>query len=250
MPTPERERERDRAALAPRARLLVIDDERAILRAVGTGLRARGYDVITAVTGEEGLSQAALKSPDVIVLDLGLPDLDGIEVCRRIRQWTETPIVVLSAQGAEGRKVEALDQGADDFITKPFGMAELEARLRVALRHRARDSTTLEEAPVVELGPLRIDLATRRATVHQHPVTLTAREFDFLAFLARHPGRVITHRMLLEEVWGEGYGTETHYLRVYANHLRKKIEVDPAHPQLLLTSPGVGYQLVAPEEPD
>jgi two-component system, OmpR family, KDP operon response regulator KdpE len=127
-------------------------------------------------------------------------------------------------------------------------MAELEARLRVALRHRARKATALHEAPFVELGPLRIDLATRRVSVHGEAVTLTAREFDFLAFLARHPGRVITHRMLLEEVWGAGYGTETHYLRVYANHLRKKIEDDPAHPVLLITSPGVGYQLVAPED--
>jgi two-component system, OmpR family, KDP operon response regulator KdpE len=238
----------DRVAPANGARLLVIDDERSILRVVGTGLRARGYQVITAVNGQEGLSQAALETPDVIVLDLGLPDLDGIEVCRRIRQWTETPIVVLSAQGAEHRKVEALDEGADDFITKPFGMAELEARLRVALRHRARNLSALDAAPVIELGPLRIDMASRRASVRGQPVALTAREFDFLAFLARHPGRVITHRMILEEVWGQGYGTETHYLRVYANHLRKKIEDDPAHPVLLLTSPGVGYQLVSPDD--
>jgi two-component system, OmpR family, KDP operon response regulator KdpE len=226
-------------------RLLVIDDERAILRAVTTGLRARGYEVVTAETGEEGLSRAALESPDVIVLDLGLPDLDGVEVCRRIRQWTETPIVVLSAHGTEARKVEALDEGADDFITKPFGMAELEARLRVALRHRARRTDVVED-PVIVLGPLRIDMASRTVTVHDEPVVLTAREFDFLAFLARHPGRVITHRMLLEGVWGPDYGTETHYLRVYANHLRRKIEDDPAHPVLLLTSPGVGYQLVSP----
>jgi two-component system KDP operon response regulator KdpE len=227
------------------ARLLVIDDERAILRAVTTGLRARGYEVVTAETGEDGLSRAALDAPDVIVLDLGLPDLDGVEVCRRIRQWTETPIVVLSAHGTEARKVEALDEGADDFITKPFGMAELEARLRVALRHGARRSNVVED-PVIVLGPLRIDMASRTVSVHDEPVVLTAREFDFLAFLARHPGRVITHRMLLEGVWGPDYGTETHYLRVYANHLRKKIEDDPAHPVLLLTSPGVGYQLVSP----
>jgi two-component system KDP operon response regulator KdpE len=229
------------------ARLLVIDDERAILRAVTTGLRARGYQVFTAETGEAGLSQAALEAPDVIILDLGLPDMNGVEVCRRIRQWTETPIIVLSAHGTEARKVEALDAGADDFITKPFGMAELEARLRVALRHRARPVERLED-PVIELGPLRIDLAGRSVTVHGEPITLTAREFDFLAYLARHPGRVITHRMLLEEVWGPGYGTETHYLRVYANHLRKKIEDDPSRPVRLLTSPGVGYQLVAPAE--
>lgn len=229
------------------AKLLVIDDERAILRAVATGLRARGYEVITAETGQEGLSRAALDAPDVIILDLGLPDLDGVEVCRRVRQWTETPIVVLSAHGTEARKVEALDEGADDFITKPFGMPELEARLRVALRHRSRGTEAVEQ-PVIVLGPVCIDLAARTITVRGELVSLTAREFDFLAFLARHPGRVITHRLLLEEVWGPGYGTETHYLRVYANHIRKKIEDDPAHPVLLLTSPGVGYQLVVPAD--
>jgi two-component system KDP operon response regulator KdpE len=226
------------------AKLLLIDDERALRRALAIGLRARGYEVIIAETGEEGLSLAALEAPDVIVLDLGLPDLDGIEVCRRIREWTQTPIVVLSAHHGEARKVEALNQGADDYITKPFGMAELEARLRVALRHRAQVSDPFD-TPVVEVGPLRIDLAARTVTVRGAAVVLTAREFDFLAFLARNAGRVITHRMLLEEVWGPGYGTEAHYLRVYANHIRKKIEDDPAHPTLLLTNPGVGYQLVA-----
>jgi len=227
------------------ARLLVIDDEPAILRVVGTGLRARGHVVIPAATGEEGLSRAALDAPDVIVLDLGLPDLDGVEVCRRIRQWTETPIIVLSAHGSEARKVQALDHGADDFVTKPFGMPELEARIRVALRHRARQTPDQEPA-TVELGPLRIDFGGRRVEVDGRQAELTAREFDFLAFLARHPGKVVTHRVLLEQVWGPGYGTETHYLRVYANHLRKKIEADPAHPRLLRTSPGVGYQLVDP----
>ena len=243
---------REPATVAPSvrgSRLLVIDDERAILRAVSTGLRARGYEVVVAVTGEEGLAKAALDEPDVIVLDLGLPDLDGVEVCGRIRQWTETPIIILSAHGSEARKVEALDRGADDFITKPFGMAELEARLRVALRHRAREAPGPETA-VVEVGPLRIDVAARSVSVGGRPVVLTAREFDLLAFLARHPGRVISHRMLLAEVWGPGYGTETHYLRVYANHLRKKIEDDPTRPALLLTSPGVGYRLVAPDQPN
>ncbi len=226
------------------AKLLLIDDERALRRALTIGLRARGYEVIIAETGEDGLSMAALQTPDVIVLDLGLPDIDGVEVCRRIREWTQTPILVLSAHHGEARKVEALNQGADDYITKPFGMAELEARLRVALRHRARVSDPFD-TPIIDVGALRIDLATRTVTVRGDPITLTAREFDFLAFLARNAGRVITHRMLLEEVWGSGYGTEAHYLRVYANHIRKKIEIDPAHPALLLTNPGVGYQLVA-----
>jgi len=229
------------------ARVLIIDDEEAILRVLGTGLRARGYDVDTATAGAAGLSRAVIENPDVVVLDLGLPDLDGVEVCRRFRTWTEVPIVVLSAHGTEARKVEALDAGADDFVTKPFGMAELEARLRVALRHGAR-RTAAEEAPVLEVGPLRIDLARRTVELRGQPVELTAREFDLLAFLARHAGKVVTHRMVLEKVWGPGQGDETHYLRVYANRLRRKLEDDPNHPVLLRTSPGVGYQLVAPED--
>ncbi|GAC1605705.1 MAG: response regulator [Acidimicrobiales bacterium] len=227
-------------------RLLVIDDERAVLRALATGLRARGYTVETASTGMDGLSKVALEGPDVIVLDLGLPDIDGVEVCRRIREWTETPIVVLSADGAESRKVEALDLGADDFITKPFGMPELEARLRVALRHRARPASD-PDSSVVTVGSLRLDLAGRSVTVRGVEVSLTRTEFDLLAFLARHPGRVMTHRMLLEEVWGPEYVTQSQYVRVYANHLRKKIETDPGRPSILITSPGVGYQLVDPD---
>ena len=229
------------------ARILVVDDEVAIGRALATGLRARGHDVVVAATGEAGLSLAALGSPDVVVLDLGLPDIDGVEVCRRLRAWSNVPVIVLSAHDSEARKVQALDEGADDFITKPFGMAELEARLRVALRHRERWSPVAED-PVIEVGPLRVDLARRSVHVDGRRVQLTAREFDFLAFLARNAGKVVTHRMLLREVWGPEYGEETHYLRVYANHLRKKLEDDPAHPRLLRTSPGVGYQLVAPEE--
>lgn len=229
------------------ARILVIDDEPAILRALGTGLRARGYEVLVARTAKEGLSQAALESPDVVVLDLGLPDFDGVEVCRRLRGWTDVPVIVLSAHGAEARKVDALDEGADDFITKPFGMAELEARLRVALRHRARLASPADE-PELQVGPLHIDLARRQVEVNGGPVDLTAREFDFLAYLARHVGKVVTHRVLLQEVWGDEYGTEVHYLRVYANRLRRKIEADSNRPRLLRTSPGVGYQLVAPDD--
>ena len=227
-------------------RVLVVDDELPILRAVGTGLRARGYELITAQTAEDGLAKAVFDSPDVIVLDLGLPDVDGIEVCRRIREWSQVPIVVLSAHGSEARKVEALDEGADDFVTKPFGMAELEARLRVALRHRARQDGP--EQPVIDLGPLHVNLATREVMVRGQSVELTRTEFDLLAFLGRHAGKVVTHRMLLEAVWGAEYTTETHYVRIYANHLRKKIEEDPTNPVLLRTSPGVGYQLVVPED--
>jgi two-component system KDP operon response regulator KdpE len=230
------------------ARVLIIDDEEAILRVLGTGLRARGYDVDAVRAGAAGLSRAVIDRPDVVVLDLGLPDLDGVEVCRRFRSWTEVPIVVLSAHGSEARKVEALDAGADDFVTKPFGMAELEARLRVALRHGARRALA-DEAPILEVGPLRVDVARRRVDLRDKAVELTAREFDLLAFLARHAGKVVTHRMVLEKVWGPGHGDETHYLRVYANRLRRKLEDDPNHPELLRTSPGVGYQLVAPEEP-
>jgi two-component system KDP operon response regulator KdpE len=226
-------------------RVLVIDDEAPILRVVGTGLRARGYDVDTAADGAGGLSRAAREPPDVIVLDLGLPDLDGVEVCRRLRVWSGVPIVVLSAQGSEARKVEALDAGADDFVTKPFGMAELEARLRVALRHAHPDRT---EESVVDVGPLHIDLARRTVDMRGRPCELTAREFDLLAFLARHAGKVLTHRMILEHVWGPECGHEIHYLRVYANRLRRKLEENPDQPLFLRTSPGVGYQLVTPED--
>jgi two-component system, OmpR family, KDP operon response regulator KdpE len=184
-------------------RVLVIDDEVAILRVLETGLRARGYDIDTAVDGAGGLARAARERPDVIVLDLGLPDLDGVDVCRRLRAWSQVPIVVLSAHGSEARKVEALDEGADDFVTKPFGMAELEARLRVALRHSSGRPLPAE-APLLTVGPLHVDLARRAVGMRGRPVELTAREFDLLAFLARHAGKVLTHRMILEHVWGPG----------------------------------------------
>jgi two-component system KDP operon response regulator KdpE len=228
-------------------RVLVIDDEVAILRVLQTGLRARGYEVDTAADGAAGLAKAAREQPEVIVLDLGLPDVDGIDVCRRIRAWSDVPIIVLSAHGSEARKVQALDEGADDFVTKPFGMAELEARLRVALRHARRRPAAAEEASI-EVGPLRIDLARRTVEMRGQSIDLTAREFDLLAFLARHAGKVLTHRMILEQVWGPGSGDETHYLRVYANRLRRKLEENPNQPEFLLTSPGVGYQLVTPDE--
>jgi two-component system KDP operon response regulator KdpE len=222
------------------ATALVVDDDPALLRALRIGLSARGYDVIVASTGEAGLTQAALKSPDVIILDLGLPDLDGIDVCRRIRQRSDVPIIVLSAAGSEERKVAALDMGADDYVTKPFGMAELEARLRVALRH-AR--TTREDEPSeLDLGSLRIDLVHHEAFVDDKEVDLTGREFDLLAFLARHAGKICTHRMILKEVWGPAYGSESHYLRVYIHRLRRKLGDESG--QLIRTDPGVGYRLV------
>lgn len=231
------------------ARLLVVDDDPSLLRVLRIGFTARGYDVVTARDGASGLTQAATTSPDVIVLDLGLPDLDGLEVCRRIRQWSEVPVVVLSAFGAEDRKVAALDGGADDYMTKPFGMAELDARLRVALRHaQDRAAGSSPGAPSeLQIGTLLIDLARRSVTVNGLAVELTAKEFELLSFLAHNAGRVCTHRVILERVWGPGYGTEVHYLRVYVNRLRTKIG-DSAG-ALLRTSPGVGYQLVPGDPP-
>ncbi len=229
------------------ARLLIVDDEMPILRALSIGLKARGYEVVTARTAAEGLSQAALCEPDVIVLDLGLPDRDGVEVCRVIRGWSEVPIIVLSAHGSEQRKVAALDGGADDFVTKPFGMAELEARLRVALRRGGRTGAAGSESAVVSIGELVVDVAKREVTVGERSVTLTAREFDLLCYLARNAGKVLTHRVILEAVWGPGYGSEVHYLRVYANRLRHKLGDGGA--VMLRTTPGVGYQLVADPTP-
>ena len=225
--------------------VLVVDDEPAILRTVRAGLLARGYEVVTAASGREALNLVTTAVPDLMVLDLGLPDIDGVEVCRLVRAWTEMPIVVLSAEDSEHRKVVALDEGADDYVTKPFSMPELLARIRVALRHRIRQPGD-DESPILEVGELRMDLARHEVTVSGAKVDLTPKEFGLLAALARHPGRVLTHRTLLHEVWGPGYDTETHYLRVYASQVRKKL--GPAAAALLVAEPGVGYRLVAPED--
>jgi two-component system, OmpR family, KDP operon response regulator KdpE len=224
-------------------RILVVDDDRALLRVLSIGLAARGYDVVTARTGLDGVVQASLHQPDVIVLDLSLPDLDGVEVCRRIREFTETPILVLSALGSEDRKVEALDHGADDYVTKPFGMAELEARLRVLLRRSRSGEPT---SPVeIRVGPLVCNLVHRMATLDGEPMRLTSKEFDLLAFLARHAGKVCTHQMILREVWGATYSSEAHYLRVYAHRLRKKLG---DHGAMLVTHAGIGYELTASDD--
>jgi two-component system KDP operon response regulator KdpE len=224
-------------------RILLVDDEEAIARAVGTALRTRGYLVDVATNAAEALDHAVRHTVDVIILDLGLPDLDGLEICRRLREWSNTPIIVLTVEDAEERKVSALDAGADDFVTKPFSMPELLARVRVALRHRpGRDDA---DVPVFEVGDLRVDLATHTVTIDGGAVDLTPKEFDFLAFLARHPGRVHTHRSILKAVWGPEYGTETQYLRVYVSQLRKKLRDDPLAPRLV-TEPGVGYRIVDP----
>jgi two-component system KDP operon response regulator KdpE len=227
-------------------RVLVVDDEPALLRAVGAALKARDYDVATAITGQAAIDAIALAPPDVVVLDLGLPDIDGIDVCRRVREWSDVPIVVLSAEGSEARKVQALDEGADDYVTKPFSTAELLARIRVALRHR-KDSASPDDEAVLRVGDLVIDQARHVVEVAGQKVELTPKEFAFLAVLARWPGRVLTHRTILQEVWGPEYGSESQYLRVYASQLRKKLDDDPARPRLI-TEPGVGYRLVDPAE--
>jgi two-component system, OmpR family, KDP operon response regulator KdpE len=220
------------------ARILVVDDDRSLLRALTIALSARGHDVVVARTAADGVAQVSLTTPDVVILDLGLPDLDGVEVTRRIRQWTKVPIIVLSAAASEGRKVTALDAGADDYVTKPFGMAELEARLRVALRHTVPEPEAA--APVLTIGRLEVDLVHHMARVDGTAMDLTAREYDLLAFLARHAGKVCTHQMILHEVWGSAYGNEAHYLRVYAHRLRRKLG-DAGY--MLRTQPGIGYQL-------
>ena len=221
--------------------VLVVDDDPALLRALRIGLEARGFEVVAALTGAEGLSRAAQAMPQLVVLDLGLPDIDGVEVCRRLRQWTEVPVIVLSALDSEDRKVLALDSGADDYVTKPFGMQELEARLRVALRHAAARHPWPATATLT-VGPILVDVAARTVSVGGTLIELTAREFDLLTYLARNAGKVCTHRTILREVWGPGYGNETHYLRVYASRLRHKLGTEGG--PLLRTNPGVGYQLV------
>ncbi len=229
-------------------KVLVVDDDPSLLKALRIGLTARGDEVVLAQTGAEAVTQVALARPDLVILDLGLPDVDGIEVTRRIREFSTVPILVLSAYGDERRKVEALDAGADDFVTKPFGMAELEARLRVALRHRnAREGEGGETAQTLEVGSLEIDLVHHMVTRNGDQVQLTAREFELLAYLARHAGKVCTHHMILKDVWGPGYGAESNYVRVYTHRLRKKLGDDDGH--VLKTVPGIGYQLVADDQP-
>jgi two-component system KDP operon response regulator KdpE len=225
-------------------RVLVVDDEPQILRALETTLRGAGYEVDTAETAETALARAAAKPPDAVVLDLVLPDLSGVEVARELRVWTNVPIVVLSAVGEERDKVEALDAGADDYVTKPFGIDELLARLRAALRRAAGPGD-----PVIAIGELTIDLDKRAVFRDGKLVQLTPHEFALLRYLAQNEGRLLTHRALLREVWGPSYQTESHYLHVYVSQLRRKIEPDPTRPRYLLTEAGAGYRLTAPEAP-
>jgi two-component system KDP operon response regulator KdpE len=223
------------------ASVLVVDDDRALLRALHLALSARGHRLISALTGEDGLSKVALEDPDVVVLDLGLPDIDGLEVCHRIRQWSDVPIMILSAVGLEDRKVAALDGGANDYVTKPFGMAELEARIRSAIRNRRPPHA--DESGVLVVGPLELDLVHHQASLDGDRVSLTAKEFDLLAFLARHAGKVCTHQMILGQVWGGEYASESEYLRVYVYRLRRKL--GDAQGRILRTAPGIGYSLSA-----
>jgi two-component system, OmpR family, KDP operon response regulator KdpE len=223
------------------ARVLVVDDEQPILRTVAANLRARGYQVLTASSGEAALAAAEVHQPDCVVLDLGLPGISGLEALRRLRTWTTTPVVILTAIDGERDKVAALDLGADDYVTKPFGMAELLARIRVALRHGQTHSP--ERPHRIQAGEVAIDLDAKLVTRHGQPVRLTRTEYRLLEVLATNAGRLCTHRFLLEQVWGPGYEEESQYLRVYVANLRKKLD-DPAAPHLLLTEPGMGYRFV------
>lgn len=222
--------------------ILLIEDDPQIRRFLRPTLAAQGYRLIEAPTGQEGLTQAATQPPDVVILDLGLPDIDGLEVTRRLRDWTATPIVVLSARGQEKDKVAALDLGADDYLTKPFGVPELLARLRAALRRSQAHAAGEPQAAFV-VGELHVDLAARLVRVAGEEVHLTPTEYRVLTTLVRHAGKVVTHSFLLKEVWGPPHVQETHYLRVFMAGLRRKLEKEPARPRYLLTEQGVGYRL-------
>jgi two-component system KDP operon response regulator KdpE len=221
--------------------VLVVDDEPQILRALRTTLRGAGYDVATAATAESALTAAAARPPDAVILDLVLPDGNGADVCRELRTWTQAPVIVLSAVGEEREKVAALDAGADDYVTKPFGVDELLARLRAALRR-----TRSPAEPVIQVGDLEVDVPERIVTMAGTRVRLSPHEFELLRVLAQHQGKLLTHRALLREVWGPSYQVEAHYLHVYVSQLRRKIEPDPKRPRYILTEPGAGYRLVDP----
>jgi two-component system KDP operon response regulator KdpE len=221
--------------------VLVVDDEPQILRALETTLRGAGYTVETAASGEEALTLAAVRPPEAVILDLVLPGKSGIEVCRELRSWTDVPVLVLSAVGEEREKVLALDAGADDYVTKPFGLEELLARLRAALRRAGAGGE-----PSFEVGDLVVDVDGHTVTRAGRPVQLTPNEFSLLRLLAANEGKLLTHRTILREVWGPAYEGESHYLHVYVSQLRRKIEPDPARPAYLLTEPGAGYRLVDP----
>ena len=223
------------------SRILVVDDEQQILRALRTSLRGAGYEVETADTAESALAAAAMRPPEAVILDLVLPDGTGTEVVRELRTWSDAPVIVLSAVEDEHEKVAALDAGADDYVTKPVGIDELIARLRAALRRAAPSAE-----PLITIGELEVDLEKREVKVSGKPIHLTPHQFDLLRVMARNEGKLLTHRAILQEVWGPGYGSESNLLHVHVSQLRRKIEPDPARPRYLLTEPGAGYRLVDP----
>lgn len=223
--------------------ILVIDDEPQIRRALKAILAAHHFHVSVAALGEEGEALAVSLNPDLIILDLGLPDIDGVEVCRRIREWSQVPIIVLSVRDGEPDKVIALDRGADDYLTKPFGIAELLARIRVALRHAAQIPS--EKSKVIRSGEVIVDLVQHKVTRHNMEVKLTATEFKLLAYLARNAGKVLSHRMILSNVWDPADIDRLEYLRVYIHQLRKKLEEDPDNPKIIVNEPGIGYRFYA-----
>lgn len=222
------------------ARILVIDDEKQIRRLLKVALTGHGYEVEEADCGQDGLNKAAAYKPDLIILDLGLPDMDGLEVIRRLREWSKIPVIILSVKEQENDKITALDAGADDYVTKPFGMGELLARIRAAIRH----VTGVGDEPVLKFDELVIDMGRRRVTVDSEELKLTPTEYELLKNLTVHAGKVLTHRQLLRAVWGTSYENDTHYLRVYVGQLRRKIEADPSRPRHIITEPGVGYRLL------
>ncbi len=224
--------------------VVLIEDEPQIRRFLRATLTGQGYRLFEATTGADGLVEVGSRQPDVVIVDLGLPDVDGIDVIRRLREWTAVPIIVLSARGQERDKVTALDAGADDYVSKPFGASELLARIRVALRHTAGASHEADDATFT-IGELRMDLLRRQVFVGDREVRLTPIEYKLLATLVRHAGKVVTHQQLLREVWGPTHTDQAHYVRVYMAHLRHKLEAEPARPQYLLTEPGVGYRLTS-----
>jgi len=222
------------------ARILIIDDEPQIRRLLKVSLTAHGYEIDEAKTGQEGINRAAIFTPDLILLDLGLPDIDGKAVVAAIREWSKVPILILTARDQESEKIEALDVGADDYVTKPFSMGELLARLRVALRH----AVTTEQSPIVNCGDLVVDLVGRHVMKNDKEIKLTPTEYEILKVLAQNIGKVLTHKYLLKSVWGNAYNEDTHYIRVYIGQLRRKVEENPAQPKYIITESGVGYRLM------
>jgi two-component system KDP operon response regulator KdpE len=230
--------------MSAKTRILVVDDEPAILRFLRPALEANDYAVTSAGTVAEATKRIAAEAPDIVVLDLGLPDGDGKEVVRRVREWSDVPIIILSAREREAEKIAALDLGADDYVNKPFGVGELMARMRTALRHRMQRRA---ETPVLKVGAIEIDNVRHRVTDAGQEIKLTPKEFELLSFLARHAGMVVTHRQILTAVWGPAHTEDTQYLRVYVGHLRQKIEANPDDPKIVLTEPGIGYRIAEVE---